>query len=326
MTALWVGISVAAAFLQNLRSSLQKHLRGRLSTQGATATRFLYGLPFAAVGLAFASLWLGAAPPPPTPRFAAFALAGSLAQIGATAALLASFAGGSFAAGTTYSKTEGVQALVFGYLFLGDRASAGGLAGVVLTVLGVLAVSRARRAPEAASESVSGPTPESAPSSDDATPRVRPMPASDARRRGIALGLLAGALFAISAVCYRGASLALGDAHFVLRAGLTLVVALCIQSAVTAVGLWLAEPGELTRVARVWRAGIATGLAGAGASAGWFTAVTLVDAAYVKAVGSVELVFAVASSWLVFRETPSRSEIGGIALVMLGVVVTVTLS
>ena len=34
---LWIPITIAAAFLQNLRSALQKHIKGRLSTAGAHA-------------------------------------------------------------------------------------------------------------------------------------------------------------------------------------------------------------------------------------------------------------------------------------------------
>ena len=47
MFELWVPITLAAAFLQNLRSALQKYLKGRLSTAGATMTRFVYAVPFA---------------------------------------------------------------------------------------------------------------------------------------------------------------------------------------------------------------------------------------------------------------------------------------
>ena len=46
---LWIPITIAAAFLQNLRSALQKHLKGRLSTVGAAYARFLYAWPFALV-------------------------------------------------------------------------------------------------------------------------------------------------------------------------------------------------------------------------------------------------------------------------------------
>ena len=316
--ATWVWLSLGGAFLQNLRSSVQKRLTGRLSTGGAAATRFLYGLPFAALWLAALAL-VGDAPPPlPNGRFFGFVLGGSLAQIAGTLCLLATFSRRSFAVGTTYSKTEGIQTALFGWVLLGDTVGPLGLVGIGLTVAGVVFVSRARAGPRPAGSGVgpgggSGGGPGRG---GDATTAL-------GRREAIGLGLLSGAMFALSAVGYRGASLALGDGDFLRRAALTLAVALAIQSVVMAVGLRLREPGELTRVAGAWRAGVLAGAAGAAASACWFTAFTLIGAAYVKAVGSIELAFALLTSWLVFGERPTRAEIGGIALVAAGVVVTV---
>src|SRR3546814_8442347 len=48
---LWIPITVFAAFMQNLRSALQKHLKGRLSTGGASYVRFFYACPFALIYL-----------------------------------------------------------------------------------------------------------------------------------------------------------------------------------------------------------------------------------------------------------------------------------
>ena len=49
---LWIPITIFAAFMQNLRSALQKYLKGRLSTSGATFSRFAYAAPLAALYLA----------------------------------------------------------------------------------------------------------------------------------------------------------------------------------------------------------------------------------------------------------------------------------
>ena len=43
----WVLLTVAGAFLQNLRSLLQRRLTGDLSVNGAAYVRFLFALPFA---------------------------------------------------------------------------------------------------------------------------------------------------------------------------------------------------------------------------------------------------------------------------------------
>ena len=45
----WIVITIAAAFIQNIRSSLQKHLKGAMGTTGATFVRFGFGAPFALV-------------------------------------------------------------------------------------------------------------------------------------------------------------------------------------------------------------------------------------------------------------------------------------
>ena len=45
----WVLFSLVAAFLQNLRNSLQKSINSVLSTSGAAYTRFAFGLPLAII-------------------------------------------------------------------------------------------------------------------------------------------------------------------------------------------------------------------------------------------------------------------------------------
>ena len=59
------------------------------------------------------------------------------------------------------------------------------------------------------------------------------------------------------------------------------------------------------------------------ASVGWFTAMTLENAAYVRAVGQLELVFALGTSWLFFRERILPLELAGIACVIGGVLLLV---
>jgi|TARA_B100000678_G_scaffold50734_2_gene40382 hypothetical protein len=45
----WIPITFAAAFAQNLRSLLQKKLRDSLSVWGATAARFVFAAPLAVI-------------------------------------------------------------------------------------------------------------------------------------------------------------------------------------------------------------------------------------------------------------------------------------
>ena len=55
-------------------------------------------------------------------------------------------------------------------------------------------------------------------------------------------------------------------------------------------------------------------------SVGWFTAMTLQNAAYVRALGQVELIFTFLTSIIIFKEHISKFEIYGILLIIGGVV------
>ena len=65
----------------------------------------------------------------------------ALAQIGATALLLAAMRERSFVVTTAYAKTEPVQVALFGLVFLGDHVTAGVAAAILIATAGVLLVS-----------------------------------------------------------------------------------------------------------------------------------------------------------------------------------------
>ena len=141
--------------------------------------------------------------------------------------------------------------------------------------------------------------------------------------RAAGIGLASGALFGVSAIGYRGASLALGDGHFLMRSVFTLMCVTVFQSLIMAVWLRLRETGEIAKVVRHWRVTFLVGLTGMIGSLGWFTAFTLQNAAYVKALGQVELIFSFCASYFIFKETTTRREVLGIALVILSILVLV---
>ena len=58
-------------------------------------------------------------------------------------------------------------------------------------------------------------------------------------------------------------------------------------------------------------------------SIGWFTAFTLENAAYVRAVGQIELVFTFIASVFFFRERTNRPELLGIALIVVAILILV---
>ena len=288
MDELWIPLTLAAAFLQNLRSLLQKRLTGALSVNGASYIRFCFALPFALIYLGLLSA--EEALPPTGPEFWIYCLVGSLGQIFASACLLAAFTIRNFAVSTALSKTEVVQAALVGFLLLGDRVPTLAVVGIVLSLFGVLLMTSSLRL-------------------------------GDFLRadRGLALGLLAGTGLAAAVVGFRGAALALPEGGVFLRAGFVLATALIIQTLVMGLYLWQREPGQLMRVARAWRGGLWVGFCGVAASVGWFTAMTLQSAALVRALGQVELIFALLTSVLFFKEPLARRDLAGVLLLLIGI-------
>ncbi|GAB4302468.1 MAG: EamA family transporter [Roseovarius sp.] len=288
--AAWVYLSITAAAFQTLRFMLQKTLAmGGLSAAAATFARFAYAAPFAfllAVGYLW---WRGEAVPALGAGFWAHALIGGLAQILATWCVVALFSRRNFAVGITFKKTEVIQTALVGYLILGDRISLPAALAIVLGLWGVLVLSHT---PGLTTGGLLG----------------------GVRNRAAALGLGSGALFAVSAVAYRGATLEVGSADPFLRAAVAVSAVTLMQTLAMAAWLARAEPGQLGRVWAARRRAIWMGAAGLGGSVSWFTAFTLQNAAYVFAVGQIEVIFSLAASVLVFRERVSGRELVGIAL------------
>ena len=293
----WIPITVAAAFFQNVRSALQKHLKGRLSTTGATFSRFAYAAPLALVYVTTLAALTAHDLPAPNPAFIAYAVVGGLAQITATALLLYSFSFRNFAVGTTYSKSETVQTAIFGIVILGDPLGLGAAAAIVISLVGVMAISVART-------------------------RITFLGLlTSLAEKPALIGIASGAFFGLSAISYRGASLSLGEQGFLIRAAYTLACVTVFQTLVMSIYMRVREPGQVTAVFRAWRVSAWAGITGMIASACWFTAMTIQNAAYVRALGQIELVFTFAASIFLFREWPNRAEVVGILLVIAGILI-----
>jgi drug/metabolite transporter (DMT)-like permease len=299
MTLLWIPLTIAAAFMQNVRSALQKHLKERLSTTGATFVRFGYGFPFALLYLGGLAAFTDLAVPQLNPRFIAIVMVGGLAQIAATALLVSLFDKRNFAVGTTYSKTETVQAAIFGLIFLGEAVSLNAAVGILVSLAGVIVISAAR------------------------SPAGLRAIATSWTERPALIGLASGASFGIAAVSYRGAALSLGGDGFLMQAAVTLAFVLVFQTLVMAAYMAVREPAELRASLAAWRIAVWVGLSGAVASIGWFTAMTIQQAALVRALGQIELVFTLSASTLIFRERILRMELIGIILVIAGIVILI---
>lgn len=289
----WVGLTVAGAFLQNLRSLLQRRLTLTLSVNGSSYVRFIYALPFAWI-VAIAVSPDGLASPNAT--FWWYVSVGGLTQIIATSALVAAVSTGQFAVGTAMSKTEAMQAAAFSLLLLGDQLSLLALLGIAVSLVGVFLLTGGVNLNQLSRSS-----------------------------SAVWLGLLAGTSFALCSVCFRGASLALGndEADALQRAVLTLAVNLTLQTVAMGIFLLWREPAQMKRVASSWRVSFWVGLVGLTSSICWFTAMTLTNAALVRAMGQIELLFTLVTSVWLLGERVRRREVLGMLLLVTGIVLLI---
>ena len=289
---LWILASVAAALAQTVRFALQKGLTQRgLGSAAATYARFAFSAPaILAAALAVAAQ---RGVPAMSGAFWGYALAGGAAQVGATIAVVALFRRRAFAVGLSLKKTEVLQTALVGWLVLGDTVGAWGVAALVAGFGAVMLLSE--------------------------PPKRGPVGG------GVALGLLSGALFAVSAVGYRAATLELGEADAFWRALWTLAMVTTTQALAMTAWFWLRQDGALRQTWAERRLGVLVGASSAAGSLCWFVAFALQNAAYVFAVGQVELLFALVASHRVFGEGLSRREVGGLALLAVSVVALVAL-
>lgn len=317
---LWVAFTIGAAATQTARNAMQRSLTERLGTLGATHVRFLYGLPFGAALLAAVAAVTGLEGVRPSWTFLGWTVVGAAFQIAGTALMLAAMRERAFVVAIAYVKTEPVLIAAFGFVFLGDALSVTALAAVLIATAGVLLMSLpARAAPPSPSASAAGASHSSA----IAGAAPRPAPVSTPRPgsvRPALLGVASGAMFALSAVGFRGAILELGDAVFYVRSTFTLVTSLVIQTTMLSAWLFARDRRVLIEVLRAWRPSLAAGAAGAFASQMWFLAFSLQTAAAVRTVGLVEILFAQAASRRLFSQRTSAREALGIALMAAGLV------
>ena len=135
----------------------------------------------------------------------------------------------------------------------------------------------------------------------------------------IAAGVLAGGLFGLSAIAFRGAIGALPEGGFVIRSLTMLTVTLAIQAALLGVWLVLRDRAAFLGSLREWRQSIGAGFLGALASAFWFTGFSLTAAANVRTLALVEMPMAALLSGKLTGKRMARHELAGLTLVMLGV-------
>ena len=287
MSFLWVVFTLLGAVGQTARNAMQRELTPRLGALGATLVRFLFGFPFALMFLASVLAATHARLPAMDTGFALWTLLGAATQIGGTALMLMTMEQRSFVVTVAYLKTEPVLVALMGLTFLGDPLTAAMALAIVVALAGVALIS------------------------------IKPEALTGGMKPAL-LGLSSAALFAASAIGYRGAILSLHQASFVLAATFSLAAGLTLQTVLLLAWLLLFKRGTLKAIAALWRPSLAAGFAGAAASEFWFLAFALASAASVRTLALVEVLFAQGVTRFVFHQKTTLREAAGIVLLLAG--------
>ena len=291
----WILISVIAAFFQNLRSGIQKNLNKNISLVASTYVRFMFSLPFAALIFFFyfngfeqlAILFQ-------QKTFLIYVISGSLAQIFFTFVLLYSFQFSNFIVGTTLSKTEVVQISVLETLLFQDHFNNLTILGIIISTIGVIIFST----------------------------KDKQVLINNLISKSTLIGLFCGFLLALSVVCYRGATLHLEIfSNNFDKALSTLFVAVVFQSVIMTIYIFIFEKEQFKKMYEHKEQCILAGLSGFLATISWFYAFALMQAAIVRAVGQVELLFSYIASRYYFKEKIKFIEVIGILIFAIGVMI-----
>ncbi|MTH79529.1 DMT family transporter [Paracoccus aestuariivivens] len=288
----WIPVTLIAAAAQTARNAAQRGLTLEIGTMGATAVRFIFGLPFAIAFLALWSLWHRI--PVPDTTVLGWVTLGSLAQIAATALMLVTMKSRGFGVTTALLKTEPVTLALTGAMVLAEPLGPVRMAAIATATAGVVLMSGANW--------------------------------RGGGWRAAVLGIFAGALFGLSAIGFRGGILALPFGDQPTRAATILVLSLAMQTAIMAIWLVLADREALRGIAFNWRDSLRAGFLGAFASLFWFLGFALTSAANVRTLALVEVLMAQLVSGRIFREKASPRQYLGMALIVIGVAALIAVS
>ena len=287
---LWIPFVVLASLSQTARNAMQRGLTASLGTVGATQIRFLFGFPFSLIFLGIVLAATHDTLPTPTTSFWPWLVLGAMTQILATGLMLAAMNLRSFVVATAYTKTEAIQAALFGFIFLADQLTPWKMLAIVIATAGVV---------------VTAIKPGGEKGFGDLKPTL--------------LGLSAAAGFALSAVGYRGAILNVPGASFVTASSFTLVLGLMLQTLILSVYLLAFNRKTLFAILRMWKPSMLAGFMGAFASQFWFLSFALTAVANVRTLALLEVLFAQGISHYSFKQKATAQELWGIALIVVGV-------
>ena len=286
---MWFFLSLLSAFFQVLRNMSMKHLGHALDETINVWGRFTFILPWAAGAVLYRGM------PEVANEFWVLAIVFGISQNMATLSLSKALKVSDISLVTALWKISVLILVLWGYLWLGETPSAMGLGGVLISVSGVylLNVHKARIS------------------------LLAPLKAlvEDPGQRWT---ILAGIGYGLSVPIIKQMAL-YSDSFFAVFMGYVFCSVL-----ITPYAIYRSGP-HFRQVGRYWKSFVGMGLFSALSTWAGTYAYTLTVSAYVEAVKQVEVLFALAIGYLVFKEGNTVRLVWKGALVIVGGVVLLKL-
>ena len=287
---IWILFTLLAVTMQSVRTAAQKQIAKSLSASTTTLIRYLFGLPFALAYFFFLRYIYQEESVAGNPVFYRAASLSAMAQIFATVFLVKALTLHNFAVGTALAKTEALLTAIIGGLFFSAALSPIAYLSVALGVVGVLIASNWK------------------------------ISLADLfQNESIKFGIGAGLGFALASLWIREASLSL-ELPRLFSAAAVLLYMVLLQTAICLLFVFIRESSQLSLMLARWRASVFIGFSSLAGSIGWFTAMSLQDAAVVKTLGQTEFAVTLLITYFYFGEKITAKEYIGIILVVLSVI------
>ena len=290
----WIVFTLLAVVMQSVRTAAQKQIAQSITAASATLVRYLFGLPFAiSYYFVLKYFYQGEELSGNVVFYRASTLA-ALAQIFATVFLIKALTLRNFAVGTALAKTEALLTAILGAIFFSAALSSIAYLSVFLGVVGVLIASNWKVS-------------------------FRDLVENESIKYGIGAGLG----FALASLWIREASLSM-EVPRLLSAATVLLYMVAIQTVLCLLFVAVRERGQLSMVMARWKSCAFIGFTSLAGSVGWFTAMSLQEAAVVKTLGQVEFLVTLLITYFYFGEKITLREGVGIVLVALSVILLIT--
>ena len=291
----WVVITVIASLSQLLRSVFQKNIIEDVGILVSAYSRFVFALPFVAL---LAVLFLGSQDLVLLKTISLkawfFLISASICQILFTIILIKLFTLRSFAIGIAFSKTEVIQTTLLEMIIIGFILTSHVFLSIVVGFIGMLFMSKQKLIVKAGYDGLF--------------------------LKQVTLGTLCGIFLGASSVLYKVA-LDSVTTDFIYKKVIVLsFLALAFQSVIFGSYILSTEGKQKVAVLfSIWKKGLPVGFFGCAATFCWFSAFSLVDATFVRAVGQLEIVFSVLISYLFYKEKTTGLELIGMSLITLSI-------